>query len=55
MRILTELVGGVVLLLIFAYGVRETIKYIRERADDDTERLHRPKDAAGEAPTDEPG
>jgi hypothetical protein len=28
MRILTEVVGGVVLLLVFAYGVREIVNFI---------------------------
>lgn len=40
MRILTEMVGGIVLLLIFAYGVNMTIKFLsqREKNDVDDER-----------------
>lgn len=34
MRIVTELVGGIILLLIFAHGVRETIKFFKEKKDD---------------------
>jgi len=29
MRILTEVIGGVVLLLVFAYGVREIVNFIK--------------------------
>ena len=37
MRIVSELVGGITLLLIFAYGVRSTIKFLalREKQNDD--------------------
>lgn len=35
MRILTELVGGIVLLLIFAYGINQTIKFIASIKDND--------------------
>jgi hypothetical protein len=52
MRILTELIGGVVLLLVFFYGVNETIKFFeqRERQNDNvqpTQRQPDPDDAPG--------
>lgn len=33
MRIVSELVGGVVLLVIFFYGVNTIIKYVQQRKD----------------------
>jgi hypothetical protein len=56
MRILTELIGGVVLLLIFAYGVNATIKFIsqsREKTNDDVPAESTLPDAP--AAGDEPG
>lgn len=35
MRILSELIGGTVLLLIFAWGVRETIRFFATREKKD--------------------
>jgi hypothetical protein len=37
MRVLTELIGGAVLLLVFLYGARETIRFLSslEKKNDD--------------------
>lgn len=34
MRVVSELVGAIVLLLIFAYGVSETIKFFSRKSQD---------------------
>lgn len=53
MRILTELIGGVTLLLIFAYGVNATIKFVsqsREKTNDNVPAAEHTPDAAGDQP-----
>lgn len=53
MRILTELIGGIVLLLIFAYGVNAAIKFFSQREKQNDHVQHGgPQDAA--AGPDEP-
>ncbi len=52
MRVLSELIGGIVLLLIFAYGVRETVKFISAKREKNNDNVNgsRPDAAPGNEP-----
>jgi hypothetical protein len=50
MRILSEIIGGIVLLLIFAYGVRETIKFLSTSRGKQNDEHDDGPDAAGKQP-----
>lgn len=50
MQILTEVVGGVILLIIFAYGMREVVRF-----DERLNQRRKKNDVQRKPPNDDPG